>query len=257
MKIDWVIEKEEVLRIKRFMKLFKNHPLVQRRLLKNVKLEYIPDVGKERIWFVLLTCLLSTQQRSGASSPLYKFCSQKPFPLNYHKCFMNKKRLRLLIENKLTEFGGIRRAHTIGIQSAKNFKWVDEDWAKLKKFIEDLLKQRRCSPKFKHIEAERNCAHYIQDNFFGFGPKQSRNFWQTLGLFRFEIPIDSRITKWLNKNKFPVVLTASALSDINYYEFIMTGIQEICKECNILPCILDAAVFASYEKNWPENENIW
>ena len=92
MKIDWVIEKEEVLRIKRFMKLFKNHPLVQRRLLKNVKLEYIPDVGKERIWFVLLTCLLSTQQRSGASSPLYKFCSQKPFPLNYHKCFMNKKR---------------------------------------------------------------------------------------------------------------------------------------------------------------------
>ncbi len=77
----------------------------------------------------------------------------------------------------------------------------------------------------------------------GFGPKQSRNLWQTLGLFRYEIPIDSRITKWMNKNIYPFKLSATALSDLNYYEFIMNGIQKLSEECNVLPCVLDASIF--------------
>lgn len=41
-------------------------------------------------------------------------------------------------------------------------------------------------------------ANFIQDRFKGFVPKQSRNLFQTTGLSRYETPIDSRITKWLN-----------------------------------------------------------
>lgn len=257
MRIDWIIEKEEMLRIKKFVELSKNHPLVKRRIQKNVDIDYVLDVGRERIWFVMLTCLLSTQQRSGANSPLYKFCSQKPFNLNFQECLLNSHNLGSFVEETLTGFGGIRRAHTIGSQAEKNFRWVNEDWDKTKEVADELLLLRRYIPNVEHIQIERNSAHFIQDNFFGFGPKQSRNFWQTLGLFRFEIPIDSRITKWLNKNGFPVELSASSLSNINYYEFIMTGIQEICLKCDVLPCIFDAAVFASYEENWPKDEDVW
>ena len=83
----------------------------------------------------------------------------------------------------------------------------------------------------------------------GFGPKQSRNLLQALGLTRYEIPIDSRIIKWLNGSiSFPVKLTATALSDRNYYQFVCEGFQQLSAACGIYPCILDAAVFASYDR---------
>ena len=257
MKINWSVEKEEISKIKKFVMSHITHPLVKRRIQKNVDVEYVPDVGRERIWFVVLTCLLSTQQRSGANSPLFQFCSQEPFPLAYKECLSNKQNLSSFVEKTLTEFGGIRRARTIGLQAEKNFVWVNEGWNKTKEIVDELFVLRKQNPDVEHINIERKAAHFIQDKFLGFGPKQSRNFWQTLGLTRFETPIDSRITKWLNKNGFPVELSASTLSDINYYEFVMTGLQEICMICDVLPCIFDAAVFASYEKEWPEDEDVW
>src|SRR4051794_37056495 len=60
-------------------------------------------------------------------------------------------------------------------------------------------------------DTERNAARFIDDHYQGFGPKQSRNLLQGLGLSRFDVPIDSRITKWLNEFGFPVKLTVSAL----------------------------------------------
>ena len=41
-------------------------------------------------------------------------------------------------------------------------------------------------------ETEAEVADYINDTFRGFGPKQSRNILQELGLTRYEIPIDNR-----------------------------------------------------------------
>ena len=257
MKINWVIEDLEAKKLLHFVESYRDHPLVKRRVQKNVDVEYMPDVGRERIWFIVLTCLLSTQQRSGSNSPLFQFCSQEPFPLSYKECFSNIQNLGSFVEETLTEFGGIRRSPTIGLQAEKDFVWVNENWEKTKEIVDEFLGVRKQNPDVEHIYIERKASHFIQDNFLGFGPKQSRNFWQTLGLARFEIPIDSRITKWLNKNGFPVILSANSLSDINYYEFVMTGIQEICKKCDVLPCIFDAAVFASYEKEWPDDENVW
>ena len=59
------------------------------------------------------------------------------------------------------------------------------------------------------------------------------------------MPIDSRITKWLNGIGFPVALTATALSDPDYYEFVSDGVRKIAEAAGVLPCVLDAAVFSA------------
>jgi hypothetical protein len=82
----------------------------------------------------------------------------------------------------------------------------------------------------------------------GLGPKQSRNFLQCLGLTRYEIPIDSRITKWLNDFGFPVALGAAALSDPDYYAFVNDGVRELCKAAGTYPCVFDAVVFSRVDK---------
>jgi hypothetical protein len=107
-------------------------------------------------------------------------------------------------------------------------------------------------------EAESEVAEYLDDRFKGLGPKQSRNLLQGLGLTRYEIPIDSRITKWLNKFGFPFHLSASALTDRHYYRVVSDGIQHVCEAAGVMPCIFDAAVFASYDKAaWSEDIAAW
>jgi thermostable 8-oxoguanine DNA glycosylase len=97
-------------------------------------------------------------------------------------------------------------------------------------------------------KSELESADFIDDTLKGFGPKQSRNLLQELGLTRYEIPIDSRITRWLNDFGFPVTLSADALSARNYYSFVSEGVRELCEACGIYPCLLDAAIFSSYDE---------
>jgi hypothetical protein len=107
-------------------------------------------------------------------------------------------------------------------------------------------------------KSERFAASFLADHFKGLGPKQSRNLLQSLGLTRYEIPIDSRITKWLNGFGFPVRLSAGALSDTNYYEFVSQGIQQLCAKSDVYPCVLDAAIFASYDAGgWTRDNVVW
>ncbi len=92
------------------------------------------------------------------------------------------------------------------------------------------------------------------DAHSAFGPNQSRNVLQSLGLTRYEIPIDSRLTDWLNEFGFPVRLSAQALGDHNYYAFVSDGIQLLCERSSVFPCVFDAAVFASSDEDeWTED----
>ncbi len=102
------------------------------------------------------------------------------------------------------------------------------------------------------VAVERESAKLIMVKLRGFGPKQSRNLLQMLGLTKFEIPIDSRITKWLTDFGFPIKLSAAALGDENYYNFVQDGFRKICEACEIFPCVLDAAIFSSFDEEWPE-----
>jgi len=76
---------------------------------------------------------------------------------------------------------------------------------------------------------------------------------QALGLTQYEIPLDSRIMDWINKNiKIPKILRAAGLSDNEYYNFVMDSIIRLYEESKVLSCIFDALVFSSYDQDWTE-----
>lgn len=63
-----------------------------------------------------------------------------------------------------------------------------------------------------------------------------------MGLTRFEIPLDSRVTRWLNEN-CATKIDANRLGQLKYYESALDGVQAICEKARVLPCELDAAAF--------------
>jgi hypothetical protein len=152
----------------------------------------------------------------------------------------------------LTAFGGLRRTKSIAREVATNLAFLrNGGWKETRVELEAV----RSSPT---PATERRAATFIDEHFRGFGPKQSRNLLQGLGLSRFEVPIDSRITKWLNDFGFPVHANAASLADRRYYEFVSDGFQKLCGSCKLAPCVLDAAIFASYDKDeWTAQNVVW
>ncbi|HHW20519.1 hypothetical protein [Thermodesulfovibrio thiophilus] len=256
MKINWIIEEEDIRHIKEFVDSQSGKSFVKNRIAKNVN-GHIPDFNRDILWNAMISCLLTTQQRSGPESSVTKFICINPFPLNLNRC-AEQTNLKKFVEGTITNFGGLRRAKTIGDEVLHNFKWLKNGgWQEIESIAKVLVEKRGQSPQFDDKYIERKAAKIAIDNLKGFGPKQARNLWQSLGLTRFEIPIDSRITKWFNQNGFPLRLSAGALSDENYYNFVMDGIQEACNASDAYPCVLDAAIFASFDQEWPEDKLIW
>jgi hypothetical protein len=146
----------------------------------------------------------------------------KPFPLTL-QCCRTERNLNRFATKLLSNFGGIRRTNTIGKELSVNLEVLDEGlWSELLQRLNALR-----PAALQHDEQE--VADSLAERFLGLGPKQSRNLLQGLGLTRFEIPLDSRFTKWLNEFGFPVRVSAAALGDSNYYQFISQGIQQLCK----------------------------
>jgi len=71
----------------------------------------------------MISCLLTTQQRSGPESSVTKFICINPFPLNLNRC-AEQTNLQKFVEGTITNFGGLRRAKTIGDEVLHNFKWL-------------------------------------------------------------------------------------------------------------------------------------
>jgi len=249
MKLLWLIEDSDIQKAKSFYDNHKNNAFVLNRIERNVK-KALPQFSKELFWEAMISCLITTQQRSGPNSSVTKFICTKPFPLIYSKC-KTSNNLQKTVEETITAFGGLRRGKTIGEEVESNFKWLQNGgWDIINEIVEDMSKNQS-------TETERKSAEIIIDNLKGFGPKQSRNLLQSLGLTKFETPVDSRITKWLTTFGFPVKLSATALSDKNYYNFVLDGFQKICEASDIFPCAMDAAIFSSFDEEWPEDKLVW
>ena len=245
MKLIWQIEESDIAKAKAFYEKNKNNIFVKNRIKRNVNNE-APGYSRDLFWEAMVSCLLTTQQRSGPDSHITNFICTVPFPLGYTECKASND-LKHLVEKVLTDFGGIRRAKSISEQIERNYIWLEGGgW----KVIEDLLANLLNS---KTAEVEKKSAQTINKYLYGFGPKQSRNLLQMLGLTKYEIPIDSRITKWLNAFGFPIKLSAAALGDIHYYNFVQDGFQKICEACEIYPCVMDAVIFSSFDTEWPED----
>jgi hypothetical protein len=249
MKLAWEINDRDVAKIQEFYKIHENNNFVARRRKRNVNKE-LPVFTHEIFWEVMVSCLLTTQQRSGPQSAVTRFISSKPFPLNYKTC-KQEINLKSFAETTITQFGGIRRGATLAEEITENYSWLNNrGWA----FVDSMVSQLIAVGT---VEEEISASDKIADRLKGFGPKQSRNLLQALGLTKYEIPIDSRISKWMNDFGFPLQLSATALSDRNYYNFVSEGFRRMCAASGIYPCLLDAAIFSSFDDEWPEDKLVW
>jgi N-glycosylase/DNA lyase len=239
MKLLWEIEDRDVARVRAFYSEHENNEFVVSRRRINVE-GNPPKFSRPAFWKAMVSCLLTTQQRAGPNSAVSRFSGTRTFSLNYGRC-RQQPNLERFARKTLVEFGGIRRSNRLAEEIQYNFTWLEDGgWDEIRESIARLKRNRS-------QKAEARAADFIDDSLKGFGPKQSRNLLQGLGLTRHEIPIDSRITKWLNEFGFPIVLSTTALADRNYYGFVADGFHSLCKACDIYPCLLDAAIFSSYD----------
>jgi len=258
MQVNWVITDADVTAVRNLVRDQAAHQFVLERQRKNVDLWTHPRLDKPHVWKRSLACMLSSQQRSGPGSALHAFLKLHPFPLTYVACRKNRDDLAAYALAAMRSAGGIRQVNRRSQWIEANFlDWFEgSGWSKLHAAATELLGCRRQKADPVHSAIERKAAA-VAAQLDGFGPKQSRNLWQTLGLTRYEIPLDSRLTTWLNANVLDAPLSGAGLADETYYRHIMGAIQALCARADVLPCIFDAAVFSLGNPDWPVDAEIW
>ncbi|MDT8858202.1 hypothetical protein RNZ50_24880 [Paracoccaceae bacterium Fryx2] len=254
MQFQWQVEQNDVARVKAFVASHADNPFVGVRVERNLA-GAKPAIDRSEFWKQMVGMRMTSVQRSGPNSAVARFLRRAPFPLLYNQVASKPEATdrRDLIASTLRAHGGIRFPDRIAEDLSKNFNKlnVDQGWDTALAKVNVLLSPAEAG-------AEREVARFLQNLLHGFGPKQSRNLLQSLGLTRYEIPIDSRITRWLNDFGFPVTLTATALADAGYYEFALDGIQALCFASDVFPCVLDAAIFASFDGDaWTQENTIY
>jgi thermostable 8-oxoguanine DNA glycosylase len=248
LNINWNISQADIDKVKKVI-AENDNAFLQARQLRNVEKQNIV-IDKNKVLKTMIMCLLTSQQRSGPNSTVGQFLRLDPFPVTMEK-LTTANNVKEFIKKILQQNGLTRYVNRNSSFFASNYgKIVERNWT----IIKDLKELEYSDSKIK----ERNFADNLVNDFKGFGPKQSRNFLQALGLTKYEIPIDSRITTWLNDFGFPVTLTSSPLGDKGYYHFVSDGIQELCEKAEIYPCILDAAIFSSFDNDeWTDENTIF
>lgn len=250
-RLTWEIDQTLINSVKEFYNKHENNTFVRIRERRNINKQGL-NLTKEFLWEKIIVCLLTSQQKSGPNSRVSLFCASKPFPLHLNFCLENLDTLEIEVERVLKNFGGLRRSTVIAQHLKENLQILTaNNWEILNNITNNYNEKTE-------KEIEFFLVNNVQQQIKGFGPKQSRNFLQVLGVTKYEIPLDSRISDWLNKNRFPIKLTAAGLSDPYFYQFISEGIQELCEKANIYPCLLDAAIFSSYDKDeWTEENSVF
>lgn len=246
MRVTWHFARADIDAVRAEAKKFRRHPIVRDRYARNLKAPK-PEVTRERFWRALAMALLTTQQPSGPKTAVRRLLATRPFQLA-HPRLLAAEDPRILSSTTLVAFGGIRRHGVISAELAENLSLLESgEWPTVLEALHRLSKP-------VEPPQERQVADYLADRFAGLGPKQSRNLLQALGLTRFEVPVDRRVAKWLRTKGFPVPISAAALSDRDYYCFVLDGVQALCKAAEVYPCVLDGAVFASYDtESWTDD----
>lgn len=258
MKLDLAITSQDIQNLRSFVSAHRNNTFVVQRIKRNVADGEIAKPSREEMWLTMMMCQLTSQQRSSPSSPVTRFLLETPFRLSLDACSRSNA-VETFIRDELTRFGGIRFAPKISRQMSQNLERLkDGAWDELSRYLDLLMEQGRKLPEEDQYLIEREAAEYVMKTFSGFGPKQSRNFWQALGLTRYEFVLDSRVLKWLRGMDFPFPLSSMALGEEDYYCFISDILRDWCNQANVLPCVLDACIFSSFDaENWPEDAAVW
>ncbi|NKB32636.1 MAG: hypothetical protein GKR91_06015 [Pseudomonadales bacterium] len=233
MEPKWSITDFDIEKWRKFVKTVKNTKKVKERIEKNVKRKRI-ILSKKKIWYVIVGCQITTQQRSDEGSKVDLFLKSKSFVHNFDRYKKTKSKITA-VKNELVTYG-IGKNKQISEYLKEIYDLLEGgDWVILIESLKSLKKNTT-------IRKERETAKYVT-RYKGLGNKQSRNFLQWLGVSKFEIPIDSRVTNKMKKMVCEFVPSPSALQDISTYLFLENSLQIISKKLYIHPCVLDACMF--------------
>lgn len=242
MKLILEISAKEISFLKEFISK-QDDSFMEYRRIKNVeRTNILLDI--DTIIRGITMCLLTTQQRSGPDTPISNFLNLRPFPFTKSSISKTDHPQKFVAE-VLASYNLTRFSQKIPEYLVQNINTLlmPNEWELFQVKLHDLQQNNG-------KELERITADQVQDKLIGLGPKQARNLLQFLGLTQYEIPIDSRIAKWLLVDfGFPFPITPKVLQDRQYYHFIMDQIQVLCERTDILPCMFDAAVFSSMDSS--------
>jgi hypothetical protein len=255
-----VVTTVEVNAIRTVVAAERDSPFCKRRHARNV--ENPPQQFRRGdFWKQMIVCMCTSVQRSGPTSHGSQFVREKPFPLTLSACESNAN-LCSYAENVLRS-RGLRFGPKIAKQVGRNLSWLQSGgWQKVEEQFFAALQARPTQHGNSRIAAERQASRALMGRdggLAGFGPKQARNLWQCLGVTQYEIPLDSRISGWINSIPADFRIDSKFLySSVPYYESVMSHIQAICDEAEVLPCDFDASVFVSVDDDeWPDNDEVF
>src|SRR4051794_940940 len=127
MRIDWIIDDEDVSRVKAFFEEHRDNWFVKNRIKCNLRPDK-PTVSVDYFWEILVGCLLTTQQPSGPGRPVHRFINTRPYPLPYRTC-CERDDLAEFALGVFKQFGGMRRTTVIGKELAVNMEYLkDGGW---------------------------------------------------------------------------------------------------------------------------------
>lgn len=215
----------------------------------------VPVINDDVLWNTHMMCLLTTQQKSGPGSAINRLLDRDPFPLSLAAC-RAELRTESDVVRVLTSTGGIRRTNRIAKAVVTNLHALERgEWDTMRRWRDRLAAQRATAPDPLHRALEESAADYML-RFLEFGPKQARNFWQSLGLTRYTFVLDSRILGWLKRHVAfePGLITSEGLSNSENYRFMSTVLLHLCDQAGVLPCMFDIAVFDTFDegREWTE-----
>ena len=122
-----------------------------------------PTFDRERLWYVMMGCLLTTQQKSTSGTAVSRFLAAVPFPLSLSVCSLDG--IEELVLRTLTDFRGIRRTLTIAKQARKNLEWLERGgWSEVEQLFNRLGRQRGRQPQPADRTAEREAARSWPDS---------------------------------------------------------------------------------------------
>ena len=241
LETQWNIKHRDVARVKKIYKDQVNSQRVKARKKNLAKNK--PCVREVVFWHAMVMTRVTTLENIGPGSRVEKLENECPFPLDYATVRAKRKVDQYIDRTVAKRKFWLHK--NIGKDLATNLCCLEKKgrWKLTLEHCNHLT-----GPSLPTKDEERIVARYIAETFRGFGPKQSRNLLQTLGLTRYEIPIDSRVSQWVNENlSFPVCLTPPFLANPKRYEWVLSHIQSVCQKADISPCLFDAAVLSELE----------
>jgi N-glycosylase/DNA lyase len=246
MKCVLVPDKADVRRLRTTFASLKDHDLVKERFEKNIA-PMARKPGRSGIWRQLTTALATSGTRSTEGSGMWRLAHERVFPLRLTQVRSWYPKIEKPAEQVFRSYRvrfPLRKAQFV----TANYKTLFRDGGI--KELDDLIEQLwtlRQSPARQTERAcreeRRICGEVLQVGLKGIGNKQCRNWLQGVGLLRYEVPLDSRVLKFLKPMMKGIPLEQELLGTAAYYHFIEDAVQALCRKARILPCVVDAMMF--------------